>query len=408
MTTLQPISTACPKSILTYHFDFFVSIQTKPYLNMCCFQDALKNVRTVLEEVVACAGGEDKLTMPAPPSKSNTELIIPRLSKSSPEVKQAMNRVLDDILMKAINMVKTPKRELKKSKTIHTVISAYYDELKTETKVEETSKEDLDRKIPFDNKKKPFGWRMRQARSEASLVAKKPIKKSIITSSIVDAYKQAVLDTKPASSISKTVHKAKKSTMRKFKSICLTSMVAAYKQASVHPICEPSIKVRPTTKFKVRRVREGRRQLPKRLSKSIVEAYKMTRTDAKITTKSEAEERLLQEQLQELQELLKGPEETEEDAELWDLALDNVSGHKTPEECGTEDEQPTDQVVIQPPSMEVPSGENVLDTEEGDGNLQIAMDCDESDMEVADVEDSDVEDADLWNLALSCGDAILV
>merc|ERR1719499_254535 len=126
----------------------------------------------------------------------------------------------------------------------------------------------------------------------------------------------------------------------------------------------------------------------------------MTRTDAKISTKSEAEERLLQEQLQELQELLKGPEETEEDAELWDLALDNVSGHKTPEECGTEDEQPTDQVVIQPPSMEVPSGENVLDTEEGDGNLQIAMDCDESDMEVADASDSEVEDAELWNLAL--------
>ena len=152
--------------------------------------------------------------------------------------------------------------------------------------------------------------------------------------------------------------------------------------------------------------------MPKRLSKSIVEAYKMTHTDVNITTKSEAEERLLQEQLQELKELLKEPEETEEDAELWDLALDNVSGHKTPEECATEDEQPTDQVVIQPLSMEIPSGDNVLDTEEGDGNLQIAIDCDESDMELAeddaDASDSEVEDAELWNLALNCGDAILV
>ena len=275
-------------------------------------------MKTVLEEVVAAMGGEEELSTRAPPTEQ-------RVSKESggstkpgveSEVKQVMKEegdfvafsILDDILIKAIKKAKNPERERKCNTAV--AVAAYHEQIKTDA---ENREEAIKKEKIEDNASRI---------SYALSTATQPLKKSIVCTSIVDAYKQANLYAKRRGktilSRTMTSQKAKKIPIKK--SIGFTPVVAAYKQA------REQLKMRENERnVKTRRVREGREKMAKMLSTPIVEAYQLASIDNKIS--AEFVETAHDSEAQEVDERMRDAstasdtEELEEEAELWNLAL---------------------------------------------------------------------------------------
>ena len=332
-------------------------------------------MKTVFDEVVTAMGGEEELSTPAP---TGGDQVLPGVTRevggsiksgvvqpaadlkvegdtavyanpfytnllTSVQVKKSNTiltdfmafSILDEILIKAIRKAKKTQNERKAPQLLlrPVAVAAYYEQIKTEAKVEENREEDIKIDKIEDNTS-----RIRFALSKASQTIKKPVRKTIICTSVVDAYKQANFETEGQQVEGKallprtmTPLKAKKSTMKKL--IGFTPVVAAYKQAWMKEN-KQNMKTIRTQNFRVRKVREGtEKKAPtlfsftaKKISTPIVEAYQQAIIDANITTEfvegtqdgSEAQED--GEGMRDASTAA-DTEELEEDAELWNLAL---------------------------------------------------------------------------------------